>query len=87
MLTSSSRAVLPVQAMQQVLAAHHPFPALMTDHAGTLLAGNQALEILLEGVDADLLVPPVNVRRVALHPRGLAPRVLNFAEWAVASSR
>jgi transcriptional regulator with XRE-family HTH domain len=69
------------KAMQQVLAAHNPFPALMTDQVGTLLAGNEALEILLEGVDADLLVPPVNVRRVALHPRGLAPRVLNFAEW------
>jgi transcriptional regulator with XRE-family HTH domain len=69
------------EAMQKILVAHDPFPALMTDRVGTLLAGNEALGILLEGVDASLLVPPVNVRRVALHPRGLAPRVLNFAEW------
>jgi transcriptional regulator with XRE-family HTH domain len=69
------------EAIQKILAAHDPFPALLTDQAGTLLAGNQALGILLEGVDASLLVPPVNVLRVALHPRGLAPRVLNFAEW------
>ncbi len=71
----------PRDAIQQVLVAHEPFPALMTDQVGTLLAGNEALGILLEGVAADLLAPPVNVRRVALHPRGLAPRVLNFAEW------
>jgi transcriptional regulator with XRE-family HTH domain len=69
------------EAIQKILAAHDPFPALMTDRRGTLLAGNEALDILLEGVDASLLVPPVNVRRVALHPLGLAPRVLNFAEW------
>jgi transcriptional regulator with XRE-family HTH domain len=69
------------EAMQKILIAHDPFPALMTDQAGTLLAGNEALNVLLEGVDASLLVPPVNVRRVALHPRGLAPRVLNFAQW------
>jgi transcriptional regulator with XRE-family HTH domain len=68
-------------AMQNVLVAYDPFPALMTDRVGTLYAGNEALDVLLEGVDADLLAPPVNVRRVALHPRGLAPRVLNFAEW------
>jgi transcriptional regulator with XRE-family HTH domain len=68
-------------AMQKVLVAYDPFPALMTDRVGTLYAGNEALDVLLEGVDADLLAPPVNVRRVALHPRGLAPRVLNFAQW------
>lgn len=68
-------------AIQKVLVAYDPFPALITDRVGTLHAGNEALGVLLEGVDADLLAPPVNVRRVALHPRGLAPRVLNFAEW------
>jgi transcriptional regulator with XRE-family HTH domain len=69
------------EAMHKILVAHDPFPALMTDRVGTLLAGNDALDVLLEGVAAELLVPPVNVRRVALHPRGLAPRVLNFADW------
>lgn len=68
-------------AMHKVLVAYDPFPALITDRMGTLHAGNEALDVLLEGVDADLLAPPVNVRRVALHPRGLAPRVRNFAEW------
>jgi transcriptional regulator with XRE-family HTH domain len=70
------------EAMHKILMAHDPFPALMTDRVGTLLGGNEALDVLLEGVAAELLVPPVNVRRVALHPKGLAPRVLNFADWS-----
>jgi hypothetical protein len=28
-----------------------------------------------------LLEPPVNVLRLSLHPRGLAPRIANLAEW------
>jgi transcriptional regulator with XRE-family HTH domain len=72
----------PIEAMRQILVAHDPFPALMTDRIGTLLAGNEALDIMLEGVAPELLISPVNVRRLALHPQGLAPRVLNFGEWA-----
>jgi hypothetical protein len=34
------------------------------------------------GVAAELLEPPVNVLRVALHPRGLAPRTFNLPEWS-----
>jgi MmyB-like transcription regulator ligand binding domain len=34
-------------------------------------------------VDKELLKPPVNVLRLSLHPRGLAPRVANLAEWRV----
>lgn len=68
-------------AMRQILVAHDPFPALITNRVGTLLAGNEALEVMLDGISADLLVPPVNARRLALHPRGLAPRVVNFADW------
>ena len=37
--------------------------------------------MLLEGVDDELLVPPVNALRLALHPKGIARRVLNLAEW------
>ncbi len=69
------------EAMRQILVAHDPFPALITDRIGTLVAGNEALHVMLDGVAPELLVPPVNVRRLALHPQGLAPRVVNFAEW------
>jgi hypothetical protein len=27
------------------------------------------------------LEPPANAMRIALHPEGLAPRILNFGEW------
>jgi len=46
-----------------------------------LVAANEAVELLLRGVDQDLLQQPVNVLRVALHPNGLAPRTVNLAEW------
>jgi hypothetical protein len=37
--------------------------------------------LLTAGVAAHLLEPPVNVLRLALAPDGLAPRVVNLAEW------
>ena len=46
-----------------------------------LVASNAALGPLLEGVAPELLQPPVNCIRLALHPDGLAPRILNLAEW------
>ena len=35
---------------------------------------NRIVPLLLSGVDAELLQPPVNVLRLSLHPGGLAPR-------------
>jgi transcriptional regulator with XRE-family HTH domain len=67
--------------VEQVLAAHAPFPALAVDRAWNLVAANAALPLLLDGVDPVLLEPPVNVLRIALDPRGLAPRIANFGEW------
>lgn len=67
--------------VEQVLAAHEPFPALAVDRAWNLVAANAALPLILAGVDPVLLAPPVNVLRVALDPRGLAPRIANFPEW------
>jgi transcriptional regulator with XRE-family HTH domain len=68
-------------AIDQVLAGHEPFPALAVDRHWTLVAANQTTQRLMSGVAAKLLEPPVNVLRVALHPDGLAPRTVNFAEW------
>jgi hypothetical protein len=33
------------------------------------------------GADADLLQTPINVLRLTLHPRGLAPRIANLDLW------
>jgi MmyB-like transcription regulator ligand binding domain len=32
-------------------------------------------------VDPSLLQPPMNVLRLSLHPRGLAPKIVNLAQW------
>src|SRR4029453_5699085 len=44
-------------------------------------AANASVATLLAGVDPQLLQPPVNVMCVSLHPRGLAPLIVNLAEW------
>lgn len=69
-------------AVERILKGHEPFPALAVDREWTLVAANAAVGWLLEGVaDPALLAPPVNVLRLSLHPGGLAPRILNLAEW------
>jgi hypothetical protein len=35
----------------------------------------------MRGVDEALVKPPVNAARLTLHPRGLAPRIENLAQW------
>ncbi len=70
------------QALDRFLRAHEPYPAVVVDRYHELVAANDALDLLLEGVAPDLLQPPANGMRIALHPRGMAPRTLNFAEWS-----
>ena len=36
---------------------------------------------MYEGVDEALLASPLNGMRLSLHPKGLAPRIENLAEW------
>ncbi len=68
--------------VETILAAQMPHPALAVDRQWNLLAANPMIGRLLAGVaDPALLTPPVNVLRLALHPRGLAPRIANHAEW------
>ena len=68
-------------ALDLVLAAYEPFPALVVDRSWHLVAANRAVSGLLAGAAAHLLEPPVNVLRLSLHPDGLAPRILNLPEW------
>ena len=67
--------------VERLLAAHAPFPALVLDRRWSIVAANASVAPLLAGVDPALLAPPVNVMRVSLHPRGLAPLIVNFAQW------
>ena len=68
-------------AVDLVLKAHEPFPAIAVDRHWSLIAANSAIAFMLEGVDPSLLAPPTNVLRVSLHPSGLGPRIANFVEW------
>jgi transcriptional regulator with XRE-family HTH domain len=68
-------------ALGRVLEGHEPFPALAVDRYWNLVASNAALGVLLDGVADELLEPPANTLRIALHPQGMPPRVLNFAAW------
>ncbi len=69
------------ETVRTLLAAHEPFPALVVDRAWNLVEANRSLQPLLVGIDPALFVPPVNVLRLALHPGGLASRIVNLGEW------
>ncbi len=70
------------QAMETILAAHDPYPALAVNRHWTLVSANQATQRLLAAAIAPaLLEPPVNVLRASLHPEGLAPHIANLPVW------
>ncbi|SUA42177.1 Uncharacterised protein [Nocardia africana] len=68
-------------ALRTILSGHMPYPALIADRYGCLIEANAAFDVFTDGCAPDLLTAPINVRRLALHPDGLAPRVINFPEW------
>jgi transcriptional regulator with XRE-family HTH domain len=68
-------------AVRQVLRGHEPYPALVVDRHWELLEANAGVGVLLDGVAPEQLAPPVNALRLALHPQGLAPRIVNLGEW------
>jgi hypothetical protein len=71
------------EALDRILAAHEPYPAVVFDRAWNLVAANAPMAELAASVDIDpaLLEPPVNILRTGLHPRGLAPLIVNVAQW------
>jgi len=69
------------EIIDQILAGHAPHLALAVDRHWTLLSANAAIAVLTDGVAGHLLTGAVNVLRLGLHPEGLAPRIVNFAEW------
>lgn len=72
-------------ALQSLLDAHEPHPALAVDRHWNLVAANRLVAPLLQGVDPALLAPAgggaFNVLKVALHPRGLAPGIVHLRAW------
>jgi transcriptional regulator with XRE-family HTH domain len=68
-------------AIRQILVGHEPYPAFVVDRDWNLVDANESVDLFMRDVAAELLAPPVNVMRLALHPAGLAPRIINFGEW------
>ena len=69
------------QAVDLVLKGHEPYPALALDRHWNVVATNSAVPPLMAGAGPALLQAPVNVLRLSLHPKGIAPRIANLPEW------
>jgi transcriptional regulator with XRE-family HTH domain len=69
-------------ALDQILAGHEPYPAIVVDRQWHLVSANQAAAVLVEDVDEELLSTALNVLVVSLHPKGLAPRIRNLDVWS-----
>ncbi len=68
-------------AVQRILDAHEPWPALAMDRHWNLVMHNRLVPLLMQGVAPELLQPPLNVLRLSLHPQGLATRIANLVQW------
>ncbi len=69
------------RALDSMVVALEPSPAFVIDRHWTLLKANKAGDFLLQMVEPCMLVQPVNMLRLGLHPKGLAPQIINYAEW------
>jgi transcriptional regulator with XRE-family HTH domain len=70
------------EAIERLLRAHEPYPALVVDRHWNIVASNRGVDFIIRGVAPELLAVSANAYRIALHPDGLAPRIGNFAEWS-----
>src|SRR5215208_5753350 len=68
-------------AIELVLRAHEPNPALAYDRHWNLVSTNRMVMPLLVGVPPRLLAHPFNILRLGFHPEGLAARTVNLSEW------
>ena len=68
-------------AVRQILAGHDPYPAVVVDRYWNLVDANQSASFLTAGAAEHLTGPATNVLRLALHPDGMAPNIVNLGEW------
>ncbi|MFC8715838.1 helix-turn-helix domain-containing protein [Kitasatospora sp. NPDC057198] len=68
-------------AVERLLTAHEPFPALAFDAEENVVSLNRPAALLARLLPEHLRRPPVNLMRASLHPDGLARHVVNLAEW------
>jgi len=68
-----------MKAVQRLLDAQAPFPAIAMDRHWNVVASNHATLRVLSGASPALLAVP-NVLRMCHHPDGLASRIANLAQ-------
>jgi transcriptional regulator with XRE-family HTH domain len=77
------RDMAPVrEILERLLRAQEPYPALVADQHWNIVAANRGVDFIVRDVAPELLAPPANALRIALHPKGLGPRIGNFGEWS-----
>jgi transcriptional regulator with XRE-family HTH domain len=59
------------ESLTRLLAAYEPYPAVIVDGLWNMIEANRAAALLWDGVDPALLEAPINLLRIAVHPRGL----------------
>src|ERR1041385_7733108 len=64
------------RAIDLVLEAHEPTPALAVDRHWNLVSANRLVPPLLEGIAPRLLEQPINVLRLSFHPEAVAGRTV-----------
>ena len=80
-------AMQPVRnALERMLAAHEPFPAVVVDRAWNVVMSNRAVSAMFRMIGgleplAERVGGP-NMLRITLHPEGLRPYLQNFDEFA-----
>lgn len=69
-------------ALTELIRAHDPYPALVVDRHWNMVSANEGAMAMVARAAAHLVIPPVNVYRVTLHPEGLSQAIDNLDEWA-----
>lgn len=69
------------EAVERIVHGHLPHPALAVDRHWNLVMANKAAQLLMASAANLPSAGPLNVLKLSLHPKGLAGRILNFAEW------
>lgn len=64
-----------------ILRGHMPNPALVFDAGWNIVTTNAGIALLLGGIDPAAADLQGNIARIALHSAGLAPRIVNLAEF------
>ncbi|MFI2282986.1 helix-turn-helix domain-containing protein [Nocardia beijingensis] len=67
-------------ALDTMLTAHEPYPAVVIDRLWNVVVGNAAMSVLMDGVPEHVRAPRPNVYRLVLHPDGLSARLANLAQ-------